>query len=142
MADSSSQWFDAVHNRDYELIRDLIGHCACTRNIHGQTALMVAAIADDEKIVNLLLPHEAGQLDPQNRTALMLATLASSPGSAQLLAQKEKGILLPDGRNAMMMAAGYGAHAVVLALLPFFSYETDREGNTALDHAAIGGISR
>lgn len=139
MADSSSQWFDAVHNRDYELIRDLIGRCACTRNIHGQTALMVAAIADDEKIVNLLLPHETGQLDPQNRTALMLATLASSPGSAQLLAQKEKGILLPDGRNAMMMAAGYGAHAVVLALLPFFSYETDREGNTALDHAAIGG---
>lgn len=68
MADSSSQWFDAVHNRDYELIRDLIGHCACTRNIHGQTALMVAAIADDEKIVNLLLPHEAGQLD--HRTVL------------------------------------------------------------------------
>ncbi|EFO65287.1 ELKS [Giardia lamblia P15] len=139
MADLSSQWFDAVYNRDYELVRDLTGRCACTKNVHGQTALMVAAIADDERIVNLLLPHEAGQLDSQNRTALMLATLASSPGSAQLLAQKEKGILLPDGRNAMMMAAGYGAHAVVLALLPFFSYETDNEGNTALDHAAIGG---
>ena len=139
MADSSSQWFDAVHDRDYELVRDLVGRYACTRNIQGQTALMVAAIADDERIVNLLLPHEAGQLDPQHRTALMLATLASSAGSAQLLAQKEKSILLPDGRNAMMMAASYGSPAVVLALLPFFSYEVDKEGNTALDHAAIGG---
>lgn len=139
MTESSSQWFDAVQNRDYELVRDLVGRYACTRNLHGQTALMMAAIADDERIVNLLLPHEAGQLDPQHRTALMLATLASSPGSAQLLAQKEKGIVLPDGRTAMMLAAGYGAHAVVLALLPFFSYEVDKEGNTALDHAAIGG---
>lgn len=139
MTEPSAQWFDAVQSRDYELVRDLVGRYACTRNLHGQTALMMAAVADDERIVNLLLPHEAGQLDPQHRTALMLATLASSPGSAQILAQKEKGILLPDGRNAMMMAAGYGAHAVVLALLPFFNYEVDKEGNTALDHAAIGG---
>ncbi|KWX14798.1 Protein 21.1 [Giardia duodenalis assemblage B] len=113
------------------------------KNEDGDTALMIAARADHENIVELLDPT-----DENGVTALMRATIKGDVETARALMHLQKRraakCVMINGRSAshgtaLMMAAACGHADVVELLVEYEGGMKDTTGQTALMFAALNG---
>lgn len=68
-------WFSAIEEKNYSKIIELAAVFQGSRDKYGDTGLMLAARQGDTKVIQILLPYEAGLANDDNQTALIVAAL-------------------------------------------------------------------
>lgn len=132
-------WFSAIEEKNYSKIIELAAVFQGSRDKYGDTGLMLAARQGDTKVIQILLPYEAGLANDDNQTALIVAALCDKAKACRFLVASEKDCLLCDGRDALMLAAQVGNTSAVDALVDHFPAIRDNNGTSALDYAAGEG---
>lgn len=132
-------WFSAIEEKNYSKIMELAATFQGSRDKYGDTGLMLAARQGDTKVIQILLPYEAGLANDDNQTALIVAALCDKAKACRFLVASEKDCLLCDGRDALMLAAQVGNTSAVDALVDHFPAIRDNNGTSALDYAAGEG---
>lgn len=132
-------WFSAIEEKNYSKIIELAATFQGSRDKYGDTGLMLAARQGDTKVIQILLPYEAGLANDDNQTALIVAALCDKAKACRFLVASEKDCLLCDGRDALMLAAQVGNTSAVDALVDHFPAIRDNNGTSALDYAAGEG---
>jgi ankyrin repeat protein len=117
-----------------------------SRDQAGSSALDWAASSGHTGVVNLLLSNGAdpNNCDSEERTALLWAAEKGHAGVARALLARQCDARHSDrlGRNALILAAQMGHVEVVQALVESELFDLgarDKQGMTALDHAAAQG---
>lgn len=132
-------WFSAIEEKNYSKIMEMAATFQGSRDKYGDTGLMLAARQGDTKVIQILLPYEAGLANDDNQTALIVAALCDKAKACRFLVASEKDCLLCDGRDALMLAAQVGNTSAVDALVDHFPAIRDNNGTSALDYAAGEG---
>lgn len=128
-------WFKAVSSGNAEFVEEYLSRYAKSRRDDGDTALIMAARANDVSIVELLAPVESGLMSRNGRTALITAATYDFPEVCAVLAPREHMILSSDGRSPLMIAIDDASTKAIRILVPYAGRERDADGKTALDHA-------
>jgi ankyrin repeat protein len=149
VVDSLTPLHRAARDGETTVVRKLLQQKAnvnATSNVSGVTALILAATAGHEQIVDALL--EAGAApnttDQYGSTALMYAASKGHAGIVNILLQRNADVNIqspPDqlDSTALTLAAGNGYDAVLELLLPAgadIDWQTRRDGFSALMLAA------
>lgn len=136
---TKQEWFEGAVSGQYATVKAAISVFEGQRDSDGLTALMRAAAIGDDEMCRILAVSESGRTTPQGYTALMLAALGDSVECVRILAPLEQAIILRDCRTPLMLAAEAGSAKACSVLLKWYGPETDANGLTALDYAALAG---
>ena len=79
----------AVQNKFCDVARLVVQLQQKRANGAGATALMLASLADNAEMIQIIAPFEANLKDPQNQTALMHAVRENKLRSVKALAEVE-----------------------------------------------------
>lgn len=133
----------------FEEVKKDIKKQAGHENNDGYTALMMAASGNNIELIKILLPYEAGirVLDDKDfidNTATKISLLNGNIEAASLLLGPEGFEIQPPDTNGgrkteLMDAAEQGDVVSVYLYAPFQATLVDKEGKTALMHAASTG---
>lgn len=133
----SAEWFEAIAERNYRRVRELLPICKGVRNAIQDTGLMVAVRLNDPEMVEILSLQEAGLVNKADETALLIGAQLDHVEACRLLVPLEKMIYYKDGRNALMIAAECGSLKMCQLLAPEFPMERDPSGYTAFDYCIM-----
>lgn len=137
-ADSSNldRWFTAVAERQYNFIIAELPTFKCSKNAHGNTALIEAVFLADEPAVQILAAHEFGCRSDNGKTALEVAYEVGFVRACDILAQFEMEALHARGIFLCHRAVSDGNLPMVRSLSPFsINIVQPATNQTALDLA-------
>ncbi|EFO62423.1 Protein 21.1 [Giardia lamblia P15] len=104
-AQVANEWFSAVLAGDTGTVIRLLHRCRGWYNTDGYTALMLAGVQGNIKLIRILMEHESSLLSKQeDMTALMLITIHGSVNSAKTLLEVEARRQNARGLTALMLA--------------------------------------
>lgn len=104
-AQIASEWFSAVLSGDNSTVIRLLHRCRGWYNADGYTALMLAGVQGNIKLVRILMEHESSLLSKQeDMTALMLITVHGGVNSAKTLLEVEARRQNSRGLTALILA--------------------------------------
>lgn len=99
------EWFSAVLAGDNATVIRLLHRCKGWYNTDGYTALMIAGVRGDVKMIRILMEHESSLLSKQeDMTALMLITIHGTVNSAKTLLEVEARRQNTRGLTALILA--------------------------------------
>lgn len=139
-------WFQSALEGNIRYLERNVESFAGARDHLSRSAMMFAALNDNDDSVRCLMTWEATLQTDKGMTALMFAAAANSLKSIKLLAKTEVGRTTGDGLTALMHAAAAGNLDAVKMLLPFEGKMQTKSGCTALmlavaqDHANCAEI--
>lgn len=104
-AQVANEWFSAVLAGDNATVIRLLHRCKGWYNSDGYTALMIAGVRGDIKMIRILMEHESSLLSKQeDMTALMLITIHGTVNSAKALLEVEARRQNTRGLTALILA--------------------------------------
>ena len=112
----------AVEANDVDLVKRLLANGADVKaaDTYGDTALMLATVSGNVKMVEILLPKsDAKAANTDGTTALMLSTASGNVKMVEILLPKSDAKAANTyGYTALMLATGYGNDKMVEILVP------------------------
>ncbi|TNJ30440.1 Ankyrin repeat protein 1 [Giardia muris] len=129
-----SDWFEAVRTGNVEALRALL-HQHARSTTSGQSGLMLAAIAGNLGVVQLLLEKEAGMLNHEGYTALYLAALAGQAEVCEVLLTNKVECMAQDPNNILCAAVKSGSLPTLRMILDAFPFSRVPGVPSALDMA-------